>query len=1510
MPTQKVYKYALSAIVSTYNAERLIRGCLESLERQTIADRLEIIVIDAASQEDERSIVKEFQQRYDNIRYYRLDTRETVYQAWNRGIRLARGKYITNANTDDRLRKDALERLVSALEENSEMALAYGNCLVTETENERFELCTPIGTYRMPDFSRNNLLNECIVGPQPVWRKALHDELGYFDEQYRCGADYEFWLRISERYNLLHVRDCLGLYMVNKNGVSIKGDQPRREMVAIQESYKKRFSTIPHLKSGEIELFRMVHRLHMEKPFVSVLFSSNVPKALFEDLLRLPGLNIREMDTKGSPDRWDIALIDVFDAEVPFLITLMTRRRFKYLGISGLKNRDLRGVSPEFVETLQQFGCTKVSPGCPVYEWRYPTAFGTALYKSGSVDEGMAFLGKLLASDPTDTELLNTLSRIAFENGMLDSSEAFALKAARLDRRHTGSLINLVKINATRGRYDPARKMSRYVVGIDKTKQPLMNEILGPQAAYESSLHTSVNSDCTTSRKILIINNLYPPQELGGYGRNIADFASLLEERGHEIHVLTSDTRYLGMPSKNDPHVRRELHLCGVYDEKGQHLFDREKIESFIRMNQDTIDRTLKKLHPDICLTGNIDLLGIPVFEPLFDQHIPILHYLGNEFPAYNPSDYPRDPHYHVITASHWLKQDAIRRGYPLEAARVVYPGAFVKCFKMAVPPATDILRIAYAGLITDSKGPQVLIQALHTLSKKGIDFRCSIAGGTINKRFLAGLEGIVQDLGLADRICFHGQLDRNGLKALFAKSNVLVFPSLANETFGISQVEGMAAGLLIITSGPGGAREVIEDGKSGLFFEPGKSDHLVEHLIRLTQDPLGWEQIALAGQRRAMEVFDIERSVDKLESLFSRISTKRRTRSKAALEVEIPKALPPLEGSKVADDIGELRPLRKQLAHLWLNTPVTGLQGSYEGNPGKWHRRFSLAQFKSYPLTSEEQALVDQQKDRLRMASAQEDDSLNHFLAAMLYVRPYQLPAIMDFEKVPAWFQEDYMKFLLECPEGVLKEGELDEYHRHIKQVTLSLAECIRDSPQSKRWATMAAIFAQRTAFAPLYFTRHSLKDIYASRSQILEYAWRLLGWQLDANCPAPGTDERKIRLGIFLTNLNSVTEMQATLPLFEWIDRNYFEVCLYVCVQKSTQQEAYCRNLVDHFTVLPEDVSARAEDIRSDELDILIFGNNTTTGVNSATILASHRLARFQCVHFCSPVTTGLKHIDYFLLGTLIDPEGDAEEAYTERIVRIPGSGICFSKGPQSRPKIGRFCRGNFGISEDTRVMVSGANFYKITPELRHIWARIVAAVPDSVLVLYPFGPAWSQKYPYRLFTAEMENVFGSHGLDKGRLIILKPFENGEDIPSFLRLADVYLDATPYSGATSLLDPLEAGIPPVVTEGPELRFCQGAAMLRELGVPDLITKDEASYIDLAIRLAVDDQYRNEMSTKIREKMAQGPAFLDSRAYGEKVSRVFESIVKKMDLDWNAPNAINGVNRKNNEWVREVGFA
>lgn len=243
--------YLVSAIVSTYNAERFLRGKLEDLEAQSIADRLEIIVIDSASPQNEAAIVAEFQKRYDNIRYLRTEKRETVYQAWNRGIHLASGEFVTNANTDDRLRCDCYQTLVRALREHPDCALAYPDMRITQQENATFDAHTPLGYRDWPPYDRLALLELCCVGPFPLWRRSLHDEIGYFDERYKSAADYEYWLRASEKHPFIHVPEFLGLYWLSDATVSRRGDLPTLEYLQVQKEYRARFA---HLAPAPADL--------------------------------------------------------------------------------------------------------------------------------------------------------------------------------------------------------------------------------------------------------------------------------------------------------------------------------------------------------------------------------------------------------------------------------------------------------------------------------------------------------------------------------------------------------------------------------------------------------------------------------------------------------------------------------------------------------------------------------------------------------------------------------------------------------------------------------------------------------------------------------------------------------------------------------------------------------------------------------------------------------------------------------------------------------------------------------------------------------------------------------------------------------------------------------------------------------------------------------------------------------------------------------------------------------
>ena len=181
--------------------------------------------------------------------------------------------------------------------------------------------------------------------------------------------------------------------------------------------------------------------------------------------------------------------------------------------------------------------------------------------------------------------------------------------------------------------------------------------------------------------------------------------------------------------------------------------------------------------------------------------------------------------------------------------------------------------------------------------------------------------------------------------------------------------------------------------------------------------------------------------------------------------------------------------------------------------------------------------------------------------------------------------------------------------------------------------------------------------------------------------------------------------------------------------------------------------------EIIRADDLDALFFSNNLTSVMNYPFIFANHRLACFQCVHFCQPVSSGLKHIDYFFLGDVIQEKGKVQDQYHEQIVKLDGSGICFDLRSSDAHPAAAMRREQIGIPENRIVFVTGANFFKIIPELRHLWAKLLAKVPESVLVLYPFGPEWPTSYPKTVSRGHFERTLSEYDVKEERLIILDP-------------------------------------------------------------------------------------------------------------------------------------------------------
>ena len=240
-------EYLVSAIVSTYNSEKFIRGCLENLTDQTLYKKglLEIIIINSGSEENEDAIIKEFLKDYKNIVYLYTPFRETIYKSWNRGVSIAKGKYLTNANTDDKHNIDSYEKLSGILENDHSIGLVYSYRYETTDSDLSWKNINKakLKTW-MPEFSRDILLEGCFCGPAPMWRFSLHMEWGLFDESFKSAGDYEFWLRASQTNRFKLFKEPMVLYYTNPKGLEKQEDRNKSETKKVWNKYRDKKHTI------------------------------------------------------------------------------------------------------------------------------------------------------------------------------------------------------------------------------------------------------------------------------------------------------------------------------------------------------------------------------------------------------------------------------------------------------------------------------------------------------------------------------------------------------------------------------------------------------------------------------------------------------------------------------------------------------------------------------------------------------------------------------------------------------------------------------------------------------------------------------------------------------------------------------------------------------------------------------------------------------------------------------------------------------------------------------------------------------------------------------------------------------------------------------------------------------------------------------------------------------------------------------------------------------------------
>jgi len=213
----------VSIVTPSLNQGRFIEATIHSIRSQTY-DRFEHIVVDGGSTDDTVDILRRLEGAYP-MRWLSEPDRG-MYDAVNKGMRLASGDILAYLNSDDVYMPWALQTAVFAFNHDADIDLVFGDGI-------RFEQSTGAQTLRLvPPFQKERILFAgSLIQPAVYWRRRLFERQGGFDSRLRYVGDLDYWLRAAEHAQIAHIAEVLCVERAHEEAFS----SAYRERMSVEE---------------------------------------------------------------------------------------------------------------------------------------------------------------------------------------------------------------------------------------------------------------------------------------------------------------------------------------------------------------------------------------------------------------------------------------------------------------------------------------------------------------------------------------------------------------------------------------------------------------------------------------------------------------------------------------------------------------------------------------------------------------------------------------------------------------------------------------------------------------------------------------------------------------------------------------------------------------------------------------------------------------------------------------------------------------------------------------------------------------------------------------------------------------------------------------------------------------------------------------------------------------------------------------------------------------------------
>ena len=399
--------------------------------------------------------------------------------------------------------------------------------------------------------------------------------------------------------------------------------------------------------------------------------------------------------------------------------------------------------------------------------------------------------------------------------------------------------------------------------------------------------------------KIVLVTRFYPPDTGGGGIAAYAHYAAAgFTKAGHQVRIISAMA--IGSKARqtiDGVEVFRILHPFGNYfwtrlPMIGKHMRFVRDLAYAWRVRR-TLLKMIDNFHPDIVEYADIDAEGVfhpiqlcPYVVKLHTPHIVLSAYYSDKEVSY------------ARQGIEWLEARAINHAQGISSPSLYLAAEIEKMIQVTpgciqyVPNFIDTdaysplaasleeqpFSVLYVGRLEERKGAIAFAQAIPIIAQVipkakfvflGAD-RVSKSGGSQQEE----LEHFFKQTGLQDQVEFQGHAPPEVFLDFYLRASVFVLPSLF-ENSPYTLLEAMACGIACVVSRSGGMPEMLVDGESGLFFEPGDSKDLAEKVIELLQKPELRRSLGLAAREYVKQEYGLDVGTEKTLAFYGSVIEK-----------------------------------------------------------------------------------------------------------------------------------------------------------------------------------------------------------------------------------------------------------------------------------------------------------------------------------------------------------------------------------------------------------------------------------------------------------------------------------------------------------------------------------------------------------------------------------------------------------------------------------------------------------